>query len=243
MSLSSSFCAVAAERVERGQSFLRRAQKYYPKLREHEVKDTTADGMCFLHAIVLQVELEKQYSVWDIAVSFLHWMSARKPEWAAYVDDECMDERVENLRVHGVMRVRLNDGVHVFVPATSTRICICWIDALALSIGIGVIPVFIAMGYSCRSSRSGSGHQSSYYVATAKEKSISWRVLPRTWRILSFSRSRIIAISPNTSTRSVAEATCAKVKSESGIGSEGISWSRGRTMRGRCIISMFSSWR
>ena len=114
--------------------------------------------------------------------------------------------------------VRLNDGVHVFVPATSTRICICWIDALALSIGIGVIRVYIAMGYSCRSSRSGSGDQSSYYVATAKEKSISWRVLPRTRRIFSFSRSRIIAISPNTSTRSVAEMKCAKVKSESGIG-------------------------
>lgn len=104
MSLSSSFCAVAAERVERGQSFLRRAQKYHPELREHEVKDTTADGMCFLHAIVLQVELEKQYSVWDIAVSLLHWMSCRKPEWAAYVDDENIEERVENLRVHGVMR-------------------------------------------------------------------------------------------------------------------------------------------
>ena len=87
MSLSSSFCAVAAERVERGQFVLRRAHKYYPELREHEVKDTTADGMCFLHAIVLQVELEKQYSVWDIAVPFLHWMSARKPEWAAYVDE------------------------------------------------------------------------------------------------------------------------------------------------------------
>jgi hypothetical protein len=104
MSLSSSFCAVARERMERGQSYLLRAQEYYPELREHEVKDTPADGICFLHAIVLQVELEKQYSVWDIAVSFLHWMSARKPEWAAYVDDDCMDERVENLRVHGVMR-------------------------------------------------------------------------------------------------------------------------------------------
>ena len=53
---------------------------------------------------MLQLDQDNRFSVWDIAVAFLQWLSLRKPEWAAYVDDEYMDECVENLRRDGVMR-------------------------------------------------------------------------------------------------------------------------------------------
>jgi hypothetical protein len=49
---------VAQERLERGRVFLQRMQAEYPELAGHDVKDTPADGMCFLHAVLLQVGLD-----------------------------------------------------------------------------------------------------------------------------------------------------------------------------------------
>ena len=49
---------VAQERVERGRVFLQRMQAKYPELAGHDVKDTPADGMCFLHAVLLQLGLD-----------------------------------------------------------------------------------------------------------------------------------------------------------------------------------------
>ena len=49
---------VAQERVDRGRAFLQKALLTRPELIGHTVKDTIADGMCFLHAIVLQLGLD-----------------------------------------------------------------------------------------------------------------------------------------------------------------------------------------
>ena len=99
-------CPIRRERLDRGQWFLTHAmaQGRRPELRGHQVEDTIADGMCFLNAVVLQLNLDKRYTVWGVAGAFLQWMSSRIPEWAPYVDDEYREERVENLRAHGVMR-------------------------------------------------------------------------------------------------------------------------------------------
>ena len=73
-------CDVARERMARAQAFLAKAQEQHAEFRQCFIKDTPADGICFLHGIRLQLELEEHFSVWDIAVSFLQWMSVRKFE-------------------------------------------------------------------------------------------------------------------------------------------------------------------
>ena len=63
-------------------------------LGDNVITSAPADGMCFLRSVVLQLKLDSRFSVWDITAVLLQWLSLRKPEWAAYVDDEYMDERI-----------------------------------------------------------------------------------------------------------------------------------------------------
>ena len=79
-----------------------------------------ADGMCFLHSVVLQLNWDSRFSVWDIAVEFLQLLSLRKPEWTAYVDGEYMDERVSC--------ARLSVGTCAIV--ITQHISTCWIAVL-----------------------------------------------------------------------------------------------------------------
>ena len=62
------------ERVEAGQRLLGQMQLTEPVLSGCEVGATPGDGLCFLHAVLQQLQVEASEIVWKLVVIVLHAM-------------------------------------------------------------------------------------------------------------------------------------------------------------------------
>ena len=67
-------------RVSMGQRLVEELQVSEPVLLGCEVAATTADGLCFLHAVLQQLDVESPDMVWRLVVVVLHAMvGSREP--------------------------------------------------------------------------------------------------------------------------------------------------------------------
>ncbi len=89
-------------RVLRARSLLALAQATTPELAAHDVYLTPADGLCFLHAVAMQLRVESGGFEWDVALAVLNYMAGTMATWQQFVDDEDLQQRLENLAQHGI---------------------------------------------------------------------------------------------------------------------------------------------
>ena len=61
-------------RVELGQAVLNEASLSEPCLRGCENQETTGNGMCFLHAVLQQLDIESSTCVWPLSMCILEYM-------------------------------------------------------------------------------------------------------------------------------------------------------------------------
>ena len=97
-------CPSRAERLERARAFLAAASKKHKEFAAHDVVETVGDGMCFFHALAMELRLDSQSVHWEVAAALLYHLSRNVRAWRDYVDDEYVEERVSNLKRHGLAR-------------------------------------------------------------------------------------------------------------------------------------------
>ena len=71
-------------RVERGQSFLLKAQSSVGEFLDCRVEHTIADGACFLHAIQQQLNIDGGSFIWELAAAVLYHMVGTIEDWKGF---------------------------------------------------------------------------------------------------------------------------------------------------------------
>ena len=97
-------------RVVCGQALVTSLRGEYTELRNHEVRETTADGLCFLHAAMQQLGIDDPSSEWEVAMAVIQSLAANREKWKLYLeqDEEHHRERMEALDDFGLESVLIS---------------------------------------------------------------------------------------------------------------------------------------
>ena len=68
-------------RIANAQERIERAASHDDRWFGHRVVQTIADGMCFLHAFIMELGLEDLELVWDIASVLMYELATRVNVW------------------------------------------------------------------------------------------------------------------------------------------------------------------
>ena len=93
-------------RYQDARSLLPSVARLYEEFVDHDVVPVAGDGLCFLHAVLLQLGFESEQLVWPVAAAFLAHLGTNVAAWKALMAEDAQDagERERHLARVGLLR-------------------------------------------------------------------------------------------------------------------------------------------
>ena len=98
-------------RVVSGRTLVTELRAEHTQLRYHDVRETPADGLCFLHAVMQQLRIDDPSTEWQVAMAVTQALAENRRTWKLYLDPDEGDhsermEALEDFGLGGVLRSR-----------------------------------------------------------------------------------------------------------------------------------------
>ena len=98
-------------RVVSGRTLVAELRAEHTQLRYHDVRETPADGLCFLHAVMQQLRIDDPSTEWQVAMAVTQALAENRRTWKLYLDPDEGDhsermEALEDFGLGGVLRSR-----------------------------------------------------------------------------------------------------------------------------------------
>ena len=84
------FAAIETEdpRVVSGKALVTSLCGQVPELQYHDVKETPADGLCFLHAVLQQLRIDDGGSEWQVAMAVIQSLATNRHMWKDHLPSD-----------------------------------------------------------------------------------------------------------------------------------------------------------